>query len=293
MSIQFPVAQQNTGSFEAYLSYVNSLPLLDEQQEKSLFLDYQENNNLDAVQSIILSHLRFVAYIARVFKGYGFPMEDLVQEGTVGLMKSVKKFNTDFGVRLASFAVHYIKAEIQEYIIRNWRMVKATTTKARRKLFYNLRKLKGKTQWLTHQERQCIANQLNVSEADISDMEVQLSQPDIYVNSALTNENESNSTDASLLFEDTSEHFTLTLAKKDFNDKAMRQVEQAMTNLDERSKDIIGNRWLCEDKKTHKYFSKKYGVSQERIRQIEESALKKIRGVIVLNDKSFLKIKEV
>lgn len=280
MSIQFPIAQQKTGNFDAYLSYVNSLPLLDEEQEKILFLEYQENNDLDAVQSIIMSHLRFVAYIARIFKGYGFPMEDLVQEGTIGLMKSVKKFNLNFGVRLASFAVHYIKAEIQEYIIRNWRMVKATTTKARRKLFYNLRKLKGKTEWLTHQERQHIADQLNVSEEDISDMEVQLSQPDIYVNSTPTNENEPVSTDTSIAFEDKSEHFTLTLAQKDFNDKAMIKVKEAIATLDERSKDIIKNRWLCENKKTHKYFSEKYGVSQERIRQIEESALKKIRARI-------------
>ena len=165
MSIHLPISLKSAGSFDAYLSYVNSLPLLDEQQEKTLFLAYQENSDLDAAQKIVLSHLRFVAHIARSYKGYGLPLEDLVQEGTIGLMKSVKKFNLDFGVRLSSFAVHYIKAEIQEYVIRNWRLVKATTTKAKRKLFFNLRRLKAKTEWFstitTGEQRAIIASRLN------------------------------------------------------------------------------------------------------------------------------------
>ncbi|GAA6205969.1 MULTISPECIES: RNA polymerase factor sigma-32 [Thalassotalea] len=284
MSIHLPISLQSSGSFDAYLNYVNSLPLLNEQQEKDLFLEYQENSDLQAAQKIVLSHLRFVAHIARSYKGYGLPLEDLVQEGTIGLMKSVKKFNLDFGVRLSSFAIHYIKAEIQEYVIRNWRLVKATTTKAKRKLFFNLRRLKAKTQWLTHQDKQQIAHKLDVDEADIDDMESHFSQSDIYVNSLAAHDDEAavNSTEA--FFEDKSEHFTSRLSQKEFNDKAIGKIKEIIKNLDERTQDIIVNRWLGIEKLPHKHFAEKYGVSQERIRQIEEKALALIKQKISLFD---------
>ena len=281
MLTQVPIAAHNTSNFEGYLAYINSVEMLNEEQEKSLFLDYQRNDDLNAAQNIVLSHLRFVAHIAKSYKGYGLPMEDLVQEGTIGLMKSVKKFKLDFGVRLSSFAIHYIKAEIQEYVIRNWRLVKATTTKAKRKLFYNLRRLKLKNEWLSNQDKKGIAQKLNVREVDITDMEVQFSQPDIYINPSLSissNNDEENITSEKIhLFEDKSEHFTSIFIEQDFNDKAFPLIKEIISNLDERSKDIIQNRWMCEQKKTHKYFSKKYGVSPERIRQLEEKALIKIK----------------
>jgi RNA polymerase sigma-32 factor len=282
MSIHLPISLQSAGSFDAYLSYVNSLPLLDEQQEKTLFLAYQENSDLDAAQKIVLSHLRFVAHIARSYKGYGLPLEDLVQEGTIGLMKSVKKFNLDFGVRLSSFAVHYIKAEIQEFVIRNWRLVKATTTKAKRKLFFNLRRLKAKTEWLTLQDKQKIAHKLEVDEADIDDMESHFSQSDIYVNSLSTSDDEFNANTTEALFEDKTEHFTATLTQKEFNDKAISKIKEVLNHLDARTQDIIENRWLGSEKRTHKYFAEKYGVSHERIRQIEEKAIALIKQKISL-----------
>lgn len=224
-----------------------------------------------------MSHLRFVAYIARNYQGYGLPIEDLVQEGTIGLMKSVKKYNLSFGVRLSSFAVHYIKAEIHEYVIRNWRLVKATTTKAKRKLFFNLRRLKAKNEWLTYRDKQDIVRQLSVDEEDISDMEIQLSQSDIYVNSSATTDDESASFSTDNIFEDKSEHFTSKFIQQEFNNKVLNKVRVIIADFDDRSKNIIENKWLGSDKLTHKYFSKKYGVSQERIRQIEEKAIAKIR----------------
>lgn len=272
---------KNTGSFEAYLSYVNSQPLVDEQQETLLFEDYQQRNDLAAAQKLVLSHLRFVAYIARSYKGYGLPLDDLVQEGTIGLMKSVKKFSLDFGVRLSSFAVHYIKAEIQEYVIRNWRLVKATTTKAKRKLFFNLRRLKSTTGWLSNEEKQDIIEQLQVSEEDINGMEVQLTQSDFYINSSASDEDE-NQASVDLILEDKSESFTSKLIQQDFTDKMLKQVNTLIEELDERTKDIIENRWLVSEKLTHKHFSEKYGVSQERIRQIEEKAFAKLKQKLVM-----------
>lgn len=278
MTIQLPIALNNSGCFQSYLTQVNSIPVLNEEQEKKLFLSYQENNDLQAAQQIILSHLRFVAYIAKNYKGYGLPMEDLVQEGTIGLMKSVKKFSIDFGVRLATFAVHYIKSEIQEYVLRNWRLVKSATTKAKRKLFYNLRRLKEKTQWLTTQERQEIAHQLNVSEDDVTDMEVQLTQPDVYIDASTDNSENTHPVNSNSLLEDKSEAFASKLINDDFTQKSLDQIKGIIETLDERSKDIIINKWLSVEKVPNKFFAEKYGVSQERIRQIEEKAMLKIRN---------------
>ncbi|MBU2870390.1 RNA polymerase factor sigma-32 [Colwellia sp. E2M01] len=284
MTIQLPTSIQNIGSFESYLTYVNSQPRLSEQEEKALFLTYQEDNNLDAVQKIILSHLRFVAYIARSYRGYGLPIADLVQEGTVGLMKAVKKFSLEHSVRLSSFAVHYIKSEIQEFIIRNWRLVKAATTKAKRKLFFNLRRLKSNTDWLTDTQRTNIVKQLGVSEGDLNDMEVQLSQPDIFINSSVDNDEESPSYQIDSLLADKSESLEVQVIESDFQGKALYKVRELIETLDERSKDIMLNRWLSSDKKTHQFFADKYGVSNERIRQIEEKALLMFRKELgVLN----------
>lgn len=277
MSLQLPITIKSTGSFESYLTYVNSLPMLNEAQEKALFLAYQDDDNLEAAQQIILSHLRFVAYIARSYKGYGLPIEDLVQEGTIGLMKSVKKFNLEFGVRLASFAVHYIKSEIQEFVIRNWRIVKSATTKAKRKLFYNLKRLKSSTGWLTDQERMAIENQLEVSPQDLNEMELQLSQPDILISSVEKTDKEDVNSTLEHILEDKSESIENTLLQEDLKRKVLCNMSATVDTLDERSKDIIISRWLSPERKTHKVLSQKYGVSQERIRQIEEKALIKIK----------------
>jgi RNA polymerase sigma-32 factor len=275
---QLPIQFETSGSFESYMAYVNSIPLLDEQQERALFLRYQEQNDLSAVQDIVLSHLRFVAYVARKYQGYGMRLDDLVQEGTIGLMKSVKKFNLDFGVRLASFAIHYIKAEIHEFIIRNWRLVKAATTKAKRKLFFNLRRLKSTSEWLGHKEKQEIAQELGVEIQDIGDMEVQLSQPDLFVYSESTPEGDEAATARDCLLVDKTEPFYDTIIEQDFKQKNIANINTIVESLDERSRDIIKNRWLRDEKKTHKFLSEKYQVSQERIRQIEEKALKKIKS---------------
>jgi len=277
MSIQLPAALANVGCFQSYLTHVNSIPALNEEQERTLFVNYQNNNDLQAAQQIVLSHLRFVAYIAKSYKGYGLPIEDLVQEGTVGLMKSVKKFSLNFGVRLATFAVHYIKSEIQEFVLRNWRSVKSATTKAKRKLFYNLRRLKAKTEWLTNQEIKEVACKLDVSEDDVTDMEVQLTQPDVYIDASTNDNEESGSMLMSSLLEDKSESFSTQLIQDDFTQKSLQQIREIVNTLDERSKDILNNRWLSDKKVPHKVFAGKYGVSQERIRQIEEKAIIKIR----------------
>lgn len=275
---QLPIQFEASGSFESYMAYVNSIPLLDEQQERALFLRYQQQNDLSAVQDIVLSHLRFVAYVARKYQGYGMRLDDLVQEGTIGLMKSVKKFNLDFGVRLASFAIHYIKAEIHEFIIRNWRLVKAATTKAKRKLFFNLRRLKSTSEWLGHQEQQEIAQELGVEIQDIGDMEVQLSQPDLFVYSESSPEGDEVTAARECLLVDKTEPFYDAIIEQDFKQKNIANINTIVESLDERSRDIIKSRWLRDEKKTHKFLSEKYQVSQERIRQIEEKAIKKIKS---------------
>lgn len=285
MIAQLPISLKKTGSFESYLAYVNSQPMLSEQEEKSLFESYQQQGDLSAAQQIIMSHLRFVAYVARSYKGYNLPIEDLVQEGTIGLMKSVKKFNLDFGVRLSSFAIHYIKSEIQEYVIRNWRLVKAATTKAKRKLFFNLRRLKANSQWLNDQQRKDVAAELNVSEEDINDMEAQLAHSDYYIDSALDAEDGVQTNSAKLL-EDKSENFTSELIRDDFSNKALAKIKTVIASLDERSQDILNTRWLSGEKKPHKYFAQKYGVSQERIRQIEEKAITTIKKKLATFDSS-------
>lgn len=279
MTMQLPIALKGSSNFDSYMTYVSSLPMLSEAQEKKLFRQYQEHNNLDAVEQIILSHLRFVGYIARTFKGYGLPAEDLVQEGTIGLMKSIKKFSLDFGVRLSSFAVHYIKGEIQEYIIRNWRLVKATTTKAKRKLFFNLRRLKSNIDWLEHKDKTEIAQTLGVTVEDVTAMEVQFAQSEVFIDVPTKDEDGNTCNSMEKLLEDKSHSCDEKIINQDFTEKAMEKIYKVINNLDDRSKDIITNRWLVEDKKPHKYFAKKYNVSQERIRQVEEKALTSLKRI--------------
>lgn len=277
MNIQLPSTIAPSDSFDGYMAYITSLPVLDADREKALFERFHQHNDLNAVQEIVVSHLRFVAFIARSYKGYGLPLEDLVQEGTVGLMKSVKKFSLDYGVRLASYAVHHIKSEIHEYIVKNWRLVKATTTKAKRKLFFNLRRLKSTTNWLTVKEKLDIAKELGVTEQDVTDIEIQLAQNDVFLDAPCSNESEHSADNSAFLLTDSSVHTEKLVLEQDFQDKVKHKFTQLISRLDDRSKDIITQRWLTEDKVTHKTLAKKYQVSHERIRQIEEKALKKLK----------------
>ncbi|WP_448547492.1 RNA polymerase factor sigma-32 [Thalassotalea fusca] len=270
------------GSFDAYLQFVNSIPMLDENEEKELFSRYQEHDDLSAAQKIILSHLRFVAHTARHFRGYGLPIEDLVQEGTIGLMKSVKKFDLSVGVRLASFAVHYIKSEIQEYVIRNWRLVKATTTKAKRKLFFNLRRLKKHSDWLSLSDKQHIADELSVSVEDVDDMESQLYQADHFIYSQCEDaDKEFCHPNETKLLEDKSQSYCDVLVQSDFTEKAMVRIHAIIREMDERTRDILTQRWLNPEKTPHKVLSEKYGVSQERIRQIEQRGIATLKQQLV------------
>lgn len=276
-ALQLPIKHQSIESFESYLTYVSSLPLLNEQREKELFTRYQQKQDLSAAQEIIMSHLRFVAFIVRSYKGYGLPKEDLFQEGTIGLMKSVKKFDLSYGVRLASFAVHYIKAEIHEFILRNWRMVRCTTTKAKRKLFYNLRKFRSDTNWLQHEDKNKISSELNVEVEDIDALESQIFQPDVFIDSERDAASEEGSAFIEGILEDKKQSFSNALIEQKFAAQIINEVKEIVKTFDERSKDIVNNRWFSEEKKTYKDFSHKYSVSQERIRQIEEKALNTVK----------------
>ncbi|GHF94338.1 RNA polymerase factor sigma-32 [Thalassotalea marina] len=277
MNIHFPSAIAKSDSFEGYMAYVTSLPVLDEEREKLLFQRFHQQNDLNAVQEIVVSHLRFVAFIARSYKGYGLPLEDLVQEGTVGLMKSVKKFSLDYGVRLASYAVHHIKSEIHEYIVKNWRLVKATTTKAKRKLFFNLRRLKPTTNWLTLEEKKGIAQQLGVTEQDVTEIEVQLAQSDVFLDAPCSTDNDNTLEVGEFLLADQKSNVENSVSKREFEQKVKHKFTQLLARLDDRSRDIITQRWLTDDKVTHKALAEKYHVSHERIRQIEEKTLLKLK----------------
>ncbi len=265
-------------SFEAYLNHVNSLPILSKEEEQDLFSRLKEQNDLQAARDIILSHLRFVAYVAKSYSGYGLPLEDLVQEGTVGLMKSVKQFDPSRGVRLASFAVYWIKSEIHEYVIRNWKMVKVATTKVQRKLFFNLRKLKQSVGWITKEDAKEISDYLDVSEKDVLEMDARLSQTDSYIDETFgeyTDESNLRHRALSQVLEDQSTNPETHLMAIDVQHQTKQRLQHALDQLDERARDIIQSRWLVdsESKLSLKDLSERYGVSIERVRQVEAKAI--------------------
>ena len=270
-----------TGGFQSYLNYVNSLPLLTEDEERDLFIRFQQQNDLQAARKIVLSHLRFVAYIAKSYSGYGLPLEDLVQEGSVGLMKSVKRFDLSKGVRLASFAVHWIKAEIHEYVLRNWKLVKVATTKAQRKLYFNLRKMKKQLGWMNQDEVDRIADSLDVDVKDVAEMESRLYQYDSYFDESFGESRTAEDNPAyahSRILEDRS-FCPENVISDDFQQRCLAEVHQYMQQLDERARDILQCRWLAdeESKITLKALANKYSISMERVRQIESNALNKLR----------------
>ncbi|HBO37965.1 MAG TPA: RNA polymerase sigma factor RpoH [Pasteurellaceae bacterium] len=267
------------GSLEGYIRAANEYPMLSAEEEKELAerLYYQED--LDAAKQLILSHLRFVIHVARGYSGYGLPQADLIQEGNIGLMKAVKRFNPEVGVRLVSFAVHWIKAEIHEYVLRNWRIVKVATTKAQRKLFFNLRKTKQRLGWFSENEVDLVAKELGVSKEDVIEMESRMTGADVAFDLP-TDESEEDAYAPSLYLEDKGSNFAAELENENFENQAVDQLIVALDSLDKRSQDIIRARWLDETKATLHDLAAKYNISAERVRQLETNALKKLKTAV-------------
>lgn len=267
------------GSIEGYIRAANEYPMLTAEEEKELAERLYYHEDLDAAKKLILSHLRFVIHVARGYSGYGLPQADLIQEGNIGLMKAVKRFNPEVGVRLVSFAVHWIKAEIHEYVLRNWRIVKVATTKAQRKLFFNLRKTKQRLGWFNENEVDIVANELGVSKEDVIEMESRMSGADVGFDLP-TDDAETETYSLALYLEDKSSNFAAELENENFESQATEQLGAALQSLDARSQDIIKARWLDDNKATLHDLAAKYNVSAERIRQLETNALKKLKSAV-------------
>jgi RNA polymerase sigma-32 factor len=268
------------GNLQAYMQTVGTVPILSAEEEKQLAEEYFYHENLAAARQLVLSHLRFVVHIAKSYSGYGLSQADLIQEGNVGLMKAVKRFNPEKGVRLVSFAVHWIKAEIHEYILRNWRIVKIATTKAQRKLFFNLRSSKKRLGWLNQAEATAIAKDLDVDVKHVFDMEGRLSAYDTAFD-ASPDEDEDEVWRAPVHhLEDKGSDPSQQLEDMEWEDRNVVVLHEAILKLDERSKDILQQRWLSDEKATLHELAEKYNVSAERIRQLESNAMKKIRDSI-------------
>ncbi|WP_116475029.1 RNA polymerase sigma factor RpoH [Zobellella maritima] len=266
------------GSLEAYIQAVNTIPVLTAEEEKSLAERLQDGGDLSSARQLIMSHLRFVVHIAKSYAGYGLPQADLIQEGNIGLMKAVKRFDPKVGVRLVSFAVHWIKAEIHEYVLRNWRVVKVATTKAQRKLFFNLRKSKKRLGWFNQQEVNTVAENLGVSPAEVLEMESRMSGQDQAFDLASDDDDKDTSYSPVHYLEDKSSDVAYQVEEADWEQTANRRLQAALATLDERSQKIIQARWLDEDdKSTLQTLADEYGVSAERIRQLEKTALKKLK----------------
>jgi RNA polymerase sigma-32 factor len=263
---------------EAYVRTVSGIPILSVEEEQSLAQRFYYENDLQAARDLVLSHLRFVVHLARSYQGYGLPQADLIQEGNVGLMKAVKRFNPEVGVRLISFAVHWIKAEMHEYILRNWRIVKVATTKAQRKLFFNLRSSKKRLAWLTQDETRAMADELGVSEEEVARMEGRMAATDLSFE-GFSDDDDDDATMAPVQYlEQEGANPEDVIAEEDWQGMATERLASAMDSLDDRSRDIIQCRWLADDKLTLHDLAAKYDVSAERIRQIEKTAMKKLQA---------------
>ena len=265
---------------ESYLSCVHAIPILTPEQEKELAYKLYENNDLEAARQLVLSHLRFVIHIARSYSGYGLPLADIIQEGNVGLMKAVDRFDPNRGVKVVSFAVHWIKAEIHEYILKNWRMVKIATTKAQRKLFFNLRSKKKTLDWLTLEEAEKIAKDLNVEVKDVLHMEGRLTSHDAAFDGPVGNDDESDILSPSQYLEDRSFSPEILVEEQEVADHNSKELAMALAELDDRSKDIIARRYLADKKETLHDLADEYSISAERVRQIENGALKKLKAAM-------------
>ncbi len=268
------------GSLDAYTQAVATIPILTREEERDLAERYRNDNDLDAARQLVLSHLRFVVHIARGYSGYGLNVGDLIQEGNVGMMKAVKRFDPEVGVRLVSFAVHWIRAEIHEYILRNWRMVKVATTKAQRKLFFNLRKFKKNLSWLSQDETEAVARDLGVAPAEVTEMEKRMYGHDMAFD-APTHDDEDTYSPSAYLSSPEADPADL-VANSEIADSAGERLVAALRTLDERSRNILQRRWLSEPKVTLQDLADEYEVSAERIRQIEANAIKKLRAQVAI-----------
>jgi RNA polymerase sigma-32 factor len=265
-----------TGSLEAYTNAAHRIPVLSAEEERELARRLRDHNDLEAARRLITSHLRFVIRIARGYLGYGLPLGDLIQEGSVGLTKAVRRFEPDLGVRLVSFAVHWIRAEIHEYILRNWRIVKVATTKAQRKLFFNLRGKKKRLGWLSRQEVEAVARELDVKPETVLQMESRLSNHDLAFDGTDSDEDDAPSAPSAYLPDSRMEPAAM-IEREDTESSQRKRLYAALECLDERSKEIVRRRWLCEQKQTLQQLAGQFGVSAERIRQIEKGAIQKLK----------------
>ena len=265
------------GDLQAYINSVHSIGILTSEEEKKLAEDLYYRNDLDAARNLVLAHLRFVIYIAKTYSGYGLPEADLIQEGNVGLMKAIRKFNPEMGVRLVSFAVHWVKAEIHEYVLKNWKIVKIATTKAQRKLFFNLRSKKKGLGWLTEEEVKAMAEDLGVKPSEVREMEKRLSGIDMPFDPLSDSDDDEASFAPSQYLEDSDADPAMIFEKDNFSENNSSQLYEAINQLDDRSRDILQDRWLADEKLTLHELAEKYHISAERVRQIEKNAMKKIK----------------
>ena len=266
------------GSLDAYIHAVNQIPVLTVEEEQALARRFGEEDDLEAARSLVLAHLRFVVHVARGYAGYGLQLADLIQEGNIGLMKAVKRFDANHGVRLVSFAVHWIRAEMHEFILRNWRIVKVATTKAQRKLFFNLRKSKKRLGWMNAEEVRTVAKELGVPAATVREMESRLNNRDVAFDAPSDNDDEARPSPVAYLVEHGANP-SEALERADDDEQQLGVLREGMARLDARSRDIIVRRWMRDgEKATLQELADEYGVSAERIRQIEANAMKKMRS---------------
>ena len=265
------------GDLQAYINSVHSIGVLTSEEEKKLAEDLYYRNDLDAARKLVLAHLRFVIYVAKTYSGYGLPEADLIQEGNVGLMKAIRKFNPEMGVRLVSFAVHWIKAEIHEYVLKNWKIVKIATTKPQRKLFFNLRSKKKGLGWLTEEEAEAMAKDLGVKPSEVREMEKRLSGTDMPFDPLVDSDDDEASYSPSQYLEDEDADPADIFAKESLDETNTSQLYEAINQLDDRSRDILQDRWLADEKLTLHELAEKYDISAERVRQIEKNAMKKVQ----------------
>ena len=269
-----------SGSLRAYLDYVHNIPVLTRDEEQELFARFEEDGDLEAARKIVMSHLRYVVYVARGYGGYGLPLEDLIQQGNVGLMKSVKRFEADRKLRLVSFAVHWIKSEIHEYILKNWKIVKVATTKAQRKLFFNLRKSKSRLGWFSNAEVEMVAEDLGVKPAEVREMEGRLSLRDESLSVSDDDADESVYQPPVLTLGEAEDPAVIVEGEETVNNQT-EGLHAALLGLDERSRDIVASRWLSDQKAGLKELAARYSVSMERIRQIEKRAFERMQPHLV------------
>lgn len=264
-------------NIESYINTIHNIGILSKEEEKKLAEDLYYRNDLDAARKLVLSHLRFVVHVAKTYSGYGLPEGDLIQEGNIGLMKAVRRFNPEVGVRLITFAVHWIKAEIHEHVLKNWKIVKIATTKAQRKLFFNLRSKKKGLNWLTEKEIDVISKDLGVKPSEVREMEKRLSGTDMSFDPVESNEKEEADFSPANYLEDSSANPSEIIESEDDLALNTTQLYKALKQLDDRSRDIIYDRWLSDEKLTLHELADKYGISAERVRQIEQNAMKKVK----------------